>query len=102
MREQSVVLEHHGGPPLYRRKIRDVLVADQDVPFTDRLMSGDHPQDAGLAAAARPEQAAVAGSRDTQRDLVNRQSRAIALCDSDKFYVVADNHITSCAANFMM
>jgi hypothetical protein len=65
-------------------------------------MSGDHPQDAGLAAAARPEQAAVACSRNTQRDLIHRQGRAIALCDSNKFYIVAGNHITSCAANFMM
>src|SRR3712207_7488651 len=50
-----VVLEHHRDVAVLRRHVRDVAVADVDVPLVDVLQPREHPQRGGLAAPGRPE-----------------------------------------------
>ena len=68
MREQRVVLEHHGRAARRRRQVGDVAAVDQQIALGDALVPGDHAQRRGLAAAAGAEQAAVAGLGHAQRD----------------------------------
>ena len=56
MRKQRVVLEHHVDRTLVRQHLRDVLAVQQDAALVRRLEAGEHPQQRGLAAAARAEQ----------------------------------------------
>ena len=82
MREQRVGLEHHRRAALRRRQVVDDLVADHHVAPADRLVAGDHPQRAGLAAARRAEQAAIAAVGDLEADVVDGARRAVELADA--------------------
>ena len=94
MREQRVALEHHRRTALHRRQFGHVLTPDQDVPGRDRLMPRDHPQRRGFAAARRPQQAAIAGGGDAQRNLIHGQGGAVALADRDQLYIEAIVHLS--------
>jgi len=85
MRKERIALKHHRRAPPGGREIGHVAVADQDVAVGDVFMPGDHPQRAGLAAAAGAEQAAIAGRRDAQRDAVDRKRLAIAFGYRNQF-----------------
>ena len=84
MREQRVGLEHHRRAAADRRQVVDDLVADHDVALADPLVAGDHAQGAGLAAARRAEQAAIAAVRDLQADIVDGARGAVELADADE------------------
>ncbi len=56
VREQRVGLEHHGDAALRRRRIGNVLAADDDLPGRDALEPGDHAQQRGLAASGRADE----------------------------------------------
>ncbi len=58
MRDEGVGLEYYRRAALEQRQVGDVAVMDKDVAVRDDLVTGDHAQRAGLAAAARAEQAA--------------------------------------------
>ena len=60
MRKQRVALEHHRRAALGGRQVRHVGRADQNVAFGRALVTGDHPQRRGLAAARGAQQAAIA------------------------------------------
>ena len=90
MRKQRVGLEHHRGAALDRRQADDVLAADQDLAGGRILVAGDHAQDRGLAAAGRPEQAAIGAVGNLQIDAVDRVGDAvIALADACQFDIAA-------------
>src|SRR5256885_8957865 len=59
-------------------------------PYTTLFRSG-----AGLAAAARAQQAAIAGARDAQRDRVDRKGLVVALGDHDQLDIEARFHSRS-------
>src|SRR6266436_3629483 len=93
VRKQGIALKHHSRAALCRRQVGDVLVADQDVAIRDRLVPGDHPQGAGLAATARTKQAAIARLRYAQRNIVDRKRRTVPLGDSDPFDIAFRWHV---------
>ena len=82
VREQCVVLEHHGGRAVGRRQPSDVVSVDGDPPGADLLVAGDHPQGRRLAASGRAEQAAVAAGGHREVDVIDRGHRAVGLHDS--------------------
>jgi hypothetical protein len=55
VRKQRVGLEHHRGAALGRLEVSDILRAEDDVAFADRLVTRDHAQRRGLAAAGGTE-----------------------------------------------
>ena len=57
---------------------------DQDVALGDRLVPGDHAQRAGLAAAARAQQAAVAGGGMRSEIASTATVCVVALGDGDQ------------------
>ncbi|GCC48793.1 hypothetical protein chiPu_0033139, partial [Chiloscyllium punctatum] len=72
MRKQRVVLEHHVDGALVRQHLGDVAAAEQDAALIRRLEAGEHAQQRGLAAAARPEQREELAGADVERELVDR------------------------------
>ena len=56
VREDRVVLEHHGDAALARRQVVDPPAADPDLALARRLEPGDDAQERGLAAARGAEQ----------------------------------------------
>ena len=76
MREQRQRLEHHTEIALVGRHRRDVLVVEQDRAGARRLEPGDHPEQRGLAAAGRPEQAYERAVRHGEADGVDRREVA--------------------------
>ena len=95
MWEQRIVLEHHRRAASRGRQIGDVAVADQDVAVGHGFVPGDHAQRAGLAAAARAQQAAIAGARDAERDRVDREGLVVALGDRGQLDIEARFHSRS-------
>ena len=89
MGKQRVALEHHRRAALGRGQAGDVPAAEDDVALVDALVAGDHAQRAGLAAAGRPEQAAVAAGGDLQVDAIDRRRVAVVLDRVDEFEVGA-------------
>ncbi len=87
--KQRVALEHHRGAALRRRQVADRLGADHHVARRDGLVPGDHPERRGLAAAGRPEQAAIRAGPDLQVDPIDRDGVAVALGQADQFDVHA-------------
>jgi hypothetical protein len=87
--EQRVALEHHRRAPLGGGQSSDVLAAEDDVALVDALVAGDHAQCAGLAAAGRPKQAAVAAGGDLQVDAIDGGRVAVVLDRVDEFEVGA-------------
>ena len=81
VRIQRVVLEHHGQLPQARRRMGDVLPADQDASGRHFLQPGDHAQQAGLAAARRAEEHDELARRHVERQVGDDLHRAIALAD---------------------
>jgi hypothetical protein len=82
VREQRVVLEHHADAPppggvLEPGPTARLAVAD-DPPRIHRLEARDHAQRRGLAAAARPEQAADPARRERQLQAAQDGSPAVA------------------------
>src|ERR1051325_6536146 len=67
----------------------DIAVAQQDIAVADVLVAGNHPQRAGLAAAARAEKAAVARRGNAERDRVDRHGLLVAFGERDQFNVEA-------------
>jgi hypothetical protein len=53
VRKQRVALEHHRGAALARRLTDDIAAVDQDLAVGRTFVTGDHPQNRRLAAAAR-------------------------------------------------
>ena len=76
MRKQRVVLEHHVDRALVRQHLRDIGAVQQDAAFVRRLEAGQHPQQRGLAAAARTEQREKFAAPDIERQAVHRPQRA--------------------------
>ena len=56
VRVQRVVLEDHRHPPLVRRLVGDVAVAEEDAPAIDLLEAGEQAQRGRLAAPRGPEE----------------------------------------------
>ena len=79
MRKQRVVLEHHVDRPLVRQHRRDVAAAEQDAALVGRLEAGKHPQQRGLAAAARAQQRKELARPDVERKPVHRAETAECL-----------------------
>ena len=78
MRKQRIVLEHHVDRTLVRQHLRDVLAVEQDAAVVRRLEAGQHPQQRGLAAAARAQQREKLAGPDIERQPVHRpQARRI-------------------------
>ena len=82
MRKQRVVLEHHVDGPLMRQHRRDVAAVEQDAALVRRLETGEHPQQRGLAAAARPQQREELAGPDVERQPVHRAEIAERLGDA--------------------
>ena len=59
-----------------RQHLRDVAAIQQDAALVRRLEAGEHAQQRGLAAAARPEQREELAGRDIERDAVDRAKTA--------------------------
>ena len=78
MREQRQRLEHHAEVALMRRDLRDVLAVDQDAAGGRLLKAGNHPQQRGLAAAGRPEQADERAVGHGEIDMIDRRDIAEA------------------------
>ena len=55
MRKQRVILEHHVDGPLMRQHRCDVAAVKQDAALIRRLEAREHPEQRGLAAAARTQ-----------------------------------------------
>ena len=73
------MLEDEADVPPLRRFLRRVLAGDVDPAAVGRLEPGDHPQQRGLAAAARPEQGGQRAVADLERHVVERHELAEAL-----------------------
>ena len=85
--KQSVALEHHGCAAGARGQTGDVAAVDQDFAVGGFLVAGDHPQQGGLATAARPQQAAITAAGDAQIDAVHGQGAVrVALDDAGQFH----------------
>ncbi len=76
VREQRVALEHHGGAALHLRHADHRLPADADVAAGRLLVAGDHAQDRRLAAATRPQQAAIGAVGNGQAEVLDRDGLA--------------------------
>ena len=79
MRIQRVVLKHHRDVAPRRLELVDASIADPDFTRVERLESGQHAQQRGLAAARRPEQDEALARLDLERDAVGGAVRAEAL-----------------------
>ena len=71
VREEGVALEHGVDRALVRRRLRDVVLADDDPPRVGPLEAGDHPQRRRLAAAGRAEQREELAAADLERHVVD-------------------------------
>ena len=81
MRIQRVALEHHRDVALARLEVVDAAIADDDVARRDRLESGDHPQQRGLAAPRRADQHRELAVGDVEVDAAHDRDIAEALLD---------------------
>src|SRR5271156_4183491 len=95
MRKQRIGLKHHGSAALNRRHPDDVFAADYDLSVSRVFMARDHAQDRGLAAARRPQKAAIGAIRNLQIDaLYYRMNAVIALAETRQFNIAALNRHT--------
>ena len=92
MGKERVALEHHRRAARRGRLVVHHLVAEHDLAFADRLVAGDHAQRRGLAAAGRPEQAAIGAGLDLQRDMIDRDGAAVELADARELKVCRAAH----------
>jgi hypothetical protein len=81
VREDRVVLEHHGEAAPARRKAAHVVAADHDAAGILPLEACDDAQKRGLAAARRPQQGDELAVADVQRDLLKGPEGAELLDD---------------------
>ena len=72
VRKQRKALKHHRRAARRGRQRRDVMPAQQHRAIADGFVAGDHAQRRALAAARRPQQAAVAAGGDLQRNALHR------------------------------
>jgi hypothetical protein len=79
--EGGVVLEHEAHVAPLRGLLGRVLAGDVHPAAVGRLEPGDHAQQRGLAAAARPEQCGERAVPDLERHVVERDEVAEALRD---------------------
>ena len=84
VREQRIILEHHGRAALDRRKLGDIAIPDQKITFADHLMPGDHALCRGFAAAGWTNQAAIGPCRYFEVDRFDCDGTAVMLTDSDQ------------------
>jgi hypothetical protein len=96
VRKERVALEHHRRAALDHRAVRDVAGAEQDVALGHRFVPGHHAQGRRLAAARRPEKAAVAAAEDAQIDPVDRDGGAVRLHEMDQFEFGAAHVASGC------
>ena len=89
MREQGVALEHHGGAAPDLRQADDGFAADPDIAGGRNLVTRDHAQDRGLAAAAGAQKAAIGTVRDGQAEILDRHGLAEALGDAQDLDLAA-------------
>jgi beta-glucosidase-like glycosyl hydrolase len=83
VREQRQRLEHHAELALVRRHVGEVLAIEQYASRRRRFEAGDQPQQRGLAAARRPEQADELAVRRREVDVVDGLHGAERLGDSE-------------------
>ena len=85
MREEREVLKHQADAALLRRneiaRPRHLLAVDQHAARGWALDAGGDPEQRGLAAAGRTEQAQHLARRHVERDMVEREPLAITLGD---------------------
>jgi hypothetical protein len=79
MREQGIVLEHHADVSPSRRRVRDILAPEHDLPRVDVLEARDGLQQGRLPRAAGPEQRDELARGDRQADSVQSEHAAVAL-----------------------
>ena len=78
VRVERVVLEHHGDVPVLGLQIVDHLAADGDLALADRLQSGHHAQQGGLAAARGSDDDDELAVGDLHVDPVDHLRAAVA------------------------
>jgi hypothetical protein len=82
VRKKRALLEHHADPSSLGRRpasaAGDRLAADAHHPGLGSLEAGDGPQEAGLAAAARPDQRRDLAVRDGERQVVDGNGHPVA------------------------
>ena len=81
MREEGVGLKHHADVAPARRQLRHIAAADQDAALGGALKPGDEAQRRRLATARGAEQRRQRAGFDGERDIVDRERRAVALAD---------------------
>ncbi len=78
MGEEREVLEHEADAPLLRRheavRPRDLLAVDEHAPGGGALDARGDPEQRGLAAAGRPEQAEDLARRNVEADMIQREA----------------------------
>jgi hypothetical protein len=74
--KQRIVLEHHVDRTPVRQNLRDIPAVKQDTALVRRLEAGQHPQQRGLAAAARTEQREKLSGPDVERQPIHRPEDA--------------------------
>ena len=84
VREQGIALEHHRRAAAHRWQAHHVLAADPDHARARLLVTGDHAQDGGLAAAGRAQKATIAAVRNQQIDALDRDGRPELLGDASQ------------------
>ena len=87
MREQCIVLEHHGRRTCGRRQHGNIVSVDQNRARTDLLMSGDHPQQRCLATARRSQKTAIERVDDLEIDLPHSDRLPVHFLQASKFEI---------------
>ena len=77
--KQRIGLKDDAEVALRRRQARHVAAADLDCARVLHLEAGDHPQQSGLAAARRPQEADELAALHLERDVIERGEGAEAL-----------------------
>ena len=81
VREQGVVLEHHGDAAVAGLQPVDRLAADAEAACRLRFETGHDPQERGLSAAGRAEQRDELTVADVERDALEGLKGAEVLAD---------------------
>jgi hypothetical protein len=82
VRVERIALKHHGHIALARLHLVDALSPDGNLAAADRLESGDHPQQGGLAAARGPHQDHELAVGDFQVNALHHRGLAEGLLDT--------------------
>jgi hypothetical protein len=87
--KQGVVLEHHADLSVLWRDVQagaaEQAIRDPDGPFAGPFQAGDGAQQAGLAAARRPDEHADLSGGQAQCDAVGRCSGGAGVMQTDVF-----------------